>query len=77
MGTPNDTTGGYRVSLHGHHDGFDGLTCTHEPDGTTTLSGIVDQPALHRLLRTVRDGGIVLLSVTRITDPLTPKENPS
>ncbi|MCU0475900.1 MAG: hypothetical protein MUC99_07290 [Anaerolineae bacterium] len=70
MGTSNDNPAptGYRVSLYGHHDGFDGLTCTHEPDGTTTLSGVVDQAALHRLLRTIRDSGIVLLSVTRLPD---------
>lgn len=45
---------------------FDGLTLTHEPDGTTVLSGaIADQAALHGLLQRVRDLGIPLVSVTR------------
>ncbi len=45
---------------------FDGLTLTHEDDGTTVISGpIVDQAALHGLLQKLRDLGITLLSLTR------------
>ncbi len=48
-------------------DWFDGLTITLEDDGQTLLTGpVVDQAALHGLLRKVRDLGLPLLSVTRI-----------
>lgn len=44
---------------------FDGLSLTHERDGTTLLAGpIADQTALHGLLQKVRDLGLPLLSVT-------------
>jgi hypothetical protein len=43
---------------------FDGLTISPEDDGNTLLTGIViDQAALHGLLRKVRDLGMPLLSV--------------
>lgn len=45
---------------------FDGLTVSHEPDGTTVLHGAVaDQAALHGLLARIRDLGLPLLAVTR------------
>ena len=45
-------------------DWFGGLTITPE-DGDTLLTGpVVDQAALHGLLRKVRDLGMPLLSVT-------------
>ena len=59
----------YEVRLDGHLDQrwstwFDGLTLTHEPDGTTTLRGdVTDQAQLHGLLARVRDLGAVLLSI--------------
>ena len=65
---------GYRLRVEGHLDEhwaawFDGLTLTHEDDGTTSLSGVVaDQAALHGLLMKVRDLGITLISVEAI-DP--------
>ncbi len=47
-------------------DWFDGMTVTPEGDGTTTIHGpVVDQAALHGLLRKVRDVGLPLLSVTQ------------
>ncbi len=50
-------------------DWFDGLTITLEEDGDTVLTGsVVDQSALHGLLRKVRDLGMLLLSVNRV-DP--------
>lgn len=44
---------------------FDGLTLTHQGDGSTVLQGpVADQPALHGLLHKIRDLGLPLLSVT-------------
>jgi hypothetical protein len=64
---------------------FDGMGLTTDDDGTTVLRGpVVDQAALHGLLRTVRDLGLPLLAVTQIgaipprtlSDPRhTPKES--
>ncbi len=62
----------YEVRIVGHldsrwADGFEGLSFTHESDGTTSLYGpVVDQAALHGLLRRVRDLGLTLVSVTRV-----------
>ena len=66
--------GWYEIRLKGHLDSrwaawFDGLSLTHESDGTTTLHGpIVDQAALHGVLQKVRDLGLPLVSVTQV-DP--------
>jgi hypothetical protein len=62
----------YEIRLDGHlgiqwSDWFDGLTITLEDDGQTLLTGsVVDQAALHGLLKKVRDLGLPLLSVTRV-----------
>ncbi len=46
---------------------FAGLTITPEANGDTLLTGpVVDQAALHGLLRRVRDLGLPLLSVMRL-----------
>jgi hypothetical protein len=64
--------GRYEIRLKGHLDArwanwFEGLSFAHESDGTTILSGpVVDQAALHGLLRKVRDLGLPLLSVVQI-----------
>jgi hypothetical protein len=43
------------------------LTITLEDDGVTLITGlVVDQAALHGLLRKVRDLGVPLLSVNRV-----------
>jgi hypothetical protein len=48
---------------------FDGFTLTAEDDGTTVIRGaVVDQSALHGLLHKVRDIGLPLVSVVRVTD---------
>lgn len=66
--------GWYEIRLKGHLDSrwaawFDGLSLTHDSDGTTVISGpVVDQAALHGLLHKVRDIGIPLLSITQV-DP--------
>jgi hypothetical protein len=62
----------YEIRIVGHLDSrwadwFEGLSFTQESDGTTTLCGpVVDQAALHGLLRRVRDLGLPLVSVTRV-----------
>lgn len=66
--------GVYEIRIHGHLDArwvdrFEGLTFSHESDGTTILSGLViDQAALHGLLRKVRDLGLPLVSVIQVTN---------
>jgi hypothetical protein len=62
----------YQIRLEGHLDRqwtewFDGLTITLEDNGDTILTGpVIDQAALHGLLRKVRDLGIPLLSVNQV-----------
>ncbi len=59
----------YQIRIKGHlgcqwTDWFGGLTITLEEDGDTLLTGpVVDQAALHGLLKKVRDLGMPLLSV--------------
>ena len=66
--------GWYEIRLKGHLDSrwaawFDGLSLTHDSDGTTVISGqVVDQAGLHGLLQKVRDVGIPLVSVAQV-DP--------
>ena len=60
----------YQIRLKGHlgrqwTDWFGGLTITLEDDGDTLLTGpVIDQAALHGLLRKVRDLGMPLVSVS-------------
>ena len=62
----------YQIRIKGHlgqpwMDWFDGLTITLEEDGDTLLTGlVVDQAALHGLLKKVRDLGLPLVSVNRV-----------
>ena len=62
----------YQITVKGHLDNrwanwFEGLTITRVDNGETLLTGpVVDQVALHGLLRKVRDLGMPLLSVTRV-----------
>ena len=62
----------YRIELKGHlrcewTDWFEGLAVTLEANGDMLLTGpVVDQAALHGLLKKVRDLGIPLLSVNCI-----------
>jgi hypothetical protein len=64
--------GRYEIRLQGHLDArwarwFDGLTLSHQPDGTTVIAGEVeDQAALHGLLSRVRDLGLPLITVTQL-----------
>lgn len=64
--------GRYEIRLKGHLDArwanrFEGLSLSYGSDGTTVLSGpVVDQAALHGVLRKVRDLGLPLLSVMEV-----------
>ena len=59
----------YQIRIKGHLSGqwtdwFENLTVTLEEDGDTLLTGpVVDQAALHGLLKKVRDLGIPLISI--------------
>ena len=59
----------YQIRIKGHlgdewADWFEGLTLTPLDNGETLLTGaVVDQAALHGVLRKVRDVGLPLLSV--------------
>jgi hypothetical protein len=69
--TPSQTVI-YQIRLKGHLDSqwtdwFEGLTITLEEDGDTLLTGpVVDQSALHGLLKKVRDLGMPLISVSQV-----------
>jgi len=64
----------YKIRIMGHlgsqwMDWFGGLTISLEENGDTVLTGpVVDQAALHGLLKKVRDLGLPLLSVL-VVDP--------
>lgn len=65
-------SGIYEIRIKGHLDDkwadrFEGLTITLEEDGDTLLTGpVVDQAALHGLLKKVRDLGMPLISVSPV-----------
>lgn len=62
----------YQIRIKGHlgqqrMDWFDGLTITPQEDGNTLLSGpVIDQSALHGILKKIRDMGMPLLAVNQI-----------
>ena len=62
----------YQIRIKSHlgsdwTDWFEGLTITREANGETLLTGpVVDQAALHGLLKKVRDLGMPLLSLNSV-----------
>lgn len=68
----------YQIRIKGHLsdqwlDWFEGLAIRLEEDGDTLLTGpVIDQAALHGLLKKVRDLGMPLVSVSPVEpDPST------
>jgi hypothetical protein len=64
--------GGYEIRMTGHLDErwsewFEGMDLAHGPEGTTVIHAPgLDQAGLHGLLRTLRDLGLPLISITPI-----------
>jgi len=62
----------YHIRITGHlgrewTEWFEGLAITLEDNGDTLLTGpVVDQAALHGVLKKVRDLGMPLVSVNRV-----------
>ncbi len=62
----------YEIRIKGHlddrwRDWFEGLIITLEDNGDTLLTGpIIDQAALHGVLKKLRDSGLPLVSVNPI-----------
>jgi hypothetical protein len=65
-------TGLYEIRIKGHlidrwAEWFEGLTITLEENGDTLLTGpVIDQAALHGLLKKVRDLGMPLVSISPV-----------
>ena len=70
--SPAAPSGWYRLRVEGRLAArwatrFDGMTLVDLDDGTTLIEGpVVDQAALHGLIRQVRDSGLPLISVQEV-----------
>jgi hypothetical protein len=72
VGAPVDPSGGGRFEIRVRgllaprwSDWFEGFALRPDDDGTTVLDGyVVDQAALHGVLRTLADLGLPLLSIS-------------
>ncbi len=64
--------GRYEIRVEGRLEArwaawFDGMALRSDSDGTTTIHGpVLDQAALHGLLRKLHDVGLPLISVTQL-----------
>ena len=72
---PNSTEPAiYQIRIGGHlcqqwTDWFEQMSLTQADNGDSLLTGpVIDQAALHGLLRRVRDLGLPLISVMRLQD---------
>lgn len=78
---PADRPAHYEIRVHGVLDRhwsswFEGLQVSCDAAGQTLIAGpVVDQAALHGLLAKVRDLGLPLLSVQRISQGPETEEN--
>jgi hypothetical protein len=76
-----DEPGLYEIRVKGHlaarwADRFGGLTITLAENGETLLTGpVIDQAALHGLLKKVRDSGLPLVSVNPVRPSLADAAN--
>jgi len=67
----------YQIIVQGHLDEswaewFDHLTVTHQTDGTTILTGAVqDQVRLFTILLKIRDMNLALVAIARIDESTT------
>ncbi|MBE7434575.1 MAG: hypothetical protein HS100_11720 [Anaerolineales bacterium] len=72
LGQDPDVPNIFQIRIKGHlgqqmAGWFDGLTIALEEDGNTLLSGpIIDQSALHGILKKIRDLGMPLLAVNQV-----------
>lgn len=73
----------YEITVEGHLGArwaawFDGMHLTNQSNGTTRIGGpVVDQAALHGVLRRLADLGVPLLSVRRVPARPSATPNPS
>lgn len=79
--TDPNQPGVYQIRLKGQLDSqwtewFEGMSITLEEDGNTLLTGpVIDQAALHGLLKKIRDLGLTLVSVNQVP-PQEPTNSP-
>lgn len=60
----------YEIRVAGHLSTnwaarFEGLTMSHDPNGETVLTGLLDQAALHGVFIKIRSLGLKIISVNR------------
>jgi len=73
----------YEIRVAGHLSSnwetrFEGLSMSHQPEGETVLTGLLDQAGLHGVFAKIRDLGLKLISVTPIIEEANgtePEEN--